>query len=279
MLKIAEHFTMFNPLQFDIWYTCLPLSQIQPSISFFANWWDQFCRDNSAWRLELIVTVCVQLIGFWLPATIYHLIEVCFPEFSKAHKHQPDPRRQPTSNQTLRCIRYAFFVTLGDITLQIGIGYLTNFRPIFTISPTLPTLKKTIQHFIYGNLMREILAYYIHRCLHHPRLYSSYHKLHHSFTAPIAFTGLYTTPVEHFFADIVPIVLPLALIANFYEPVHILTFNVFLISVLLVGTAEHSKFLLASKVSFSRLPLWTIRELCRSKLLTVSVFPLQNVPF
>ncbi|KAA6413813.1 MAG: sterol desaturase [Lasallia pustulata] len=248
---------LFNPLQFAFWHTLLPLSQtsadgimsfmeklasILPSITPFANWWDQFCRDTSAWQLELIVTVFVQLIGFWLPATIYQLIDVCFPEFSKAHKHQPDPRRQPTRIQILHCIRYAFFVTLGDVALQIGFGYLTNFRPVFTISPTLPTLKEMMRHFIYGNLAREILAYYVHRCLHHRWFYARHHKLHHSFTTPIAFTGLYTTPVEHFFADIIPIVLPLALIAYYYEPVHILSFNIFLISVLLVGTAEHSGY-------------------------------------
>lgn len=48
--------------------------------------------------------------------------------------------------------------------------------------------------------------------------------------------------MKHFFADIIPIVLPLALIAHYYEPVHILLFNVFLISVLLIDMMEHSGF-------------------------------------
>ncbi len=255
------------PLHFALSQHLLPISQTPVEIitSFmsklvsmipctlsFASRWDRFCRDNSGWQVELTVTVFVQLIGFWLPATAYQLVDVCFPDFSRAHKHQPDPRRQPTRTQILRCIRYAVFVTLGDIALQIGFGYLTEFRPVFVISPTLPTLKETVRHFIYGNLAREVLAYYVHRFLHHPLFYARYHKLHHSFTAPIAFTGLYTTPVEHFFADIIPIVLPLALIAHYYEPVHILSFNIFLISVLLVGTAEHSKYLFGINVSCSR---------------------------
>lgn len=262
------------PLQSAISHHVLPLSQTLagglmsivgeatsrlPCIPSFAIWWDRFCRDTSAWQVELIVTVFVQLIGFWLPATIYQLIDVYLPEFSRAHKHQPDPRRQPTRTQILRCIRYAFFVTLGDVTLQIGIGYLTNFRPVFIISPTLPALKETIRHFIYGNLAREVLAYYVHRLLHHPLLYARHHKLHHSFTAPIAFTGLYTTPVEHFFADIIPIVLPLALIAHYYEPVHILSFNFFLISVLLVGTAEHSGY------DFAQPPVSKVHDLHHEK--------------
>lgn len=235
------------------------LASISSYIPSFAGWWDQFCRDTSSWQVELIVTVFVQLIGFWLPATIYQLVDVCFPEFSRAHKHQPDPRRQPTRTQILHCIRYAFFVTIGDIALQIGMGYVTNFRPVFVVSPTLPTLKEMVRHFIYGNLARETLAYYVHRILHHPRFYARYHKLHHSFTAPVAFTGLYTTPVEHFFADILPIVLPLALIAHYHEPVHILSFNLFLISVLLVGTAEHSGY------DFAQPPVSKVHDLHHEK--------------
>ena len=242
-----------SPFSYELWISFQHLADrfttfiatptsIMPCTLFFATWWDNFCRNTSAWQVELIVTIFVQLMGFWLPATIYQLVDVCLPEFSRRHKHQPDPRQQPTRTQILHCIRYAFFMTLGDIALQIGFGYLTDFRPVFVISPTLPTFKQMLRHFVYGNLGREILAYYVHRILHHPRLYARYHKLHHSFTAPIAFTGLYTTPVEHFFADIIPIVLPLALIAHFYEPVHILSFNIFLISVLLVGTAEHSGY-------------------------------------
>ena len=222
-----------------------PMANLGSLISYapsFATWWDQFCRGNTAWQVELTVTISVQLVGFWLPATIYQLIDICFPKFSRAHKHQPDPRRQPNGRQIAQCIRYAFFMTLGDIALQIGLGYLTHFRPVFIISPRLPTLKETLRQFVYGNIAREVMAYYVHRVLHHPQLYARHHKLHHNFTAPIAFTGLYTTPVEHLFADIIPIVLPLALIARFWEPVHILSFNTFLISVHLVGTAEHSGY-------------------------------------
>ena len=141
----------------------------------FATWWDRFCRGGSAWQVELTVTAFVQLVGFWLPATIYQLIDVCFPKFSRGHKHQPDPRRQPNGRQIAQRIRYAFFVTLGDIALQIGIGYLTDFRPVFIILPTLPTLKETSRQFVYGNIACEVLAYYVHRVLHHPQLYARHH--------------------------------------------------------------------------------------------------------
>ena len=246
-MPLRSTFSHHFPSSFQTWANnvigfATQLVSTQNCISCFVTWWDRFVRNTSAWQVELTVTVLVQLIGFWLPATIYQLIDICFPEFSRAHKHQPDPRRQPTRSQTLHCARYAFFMTLGDIALQFGIGYLTDFHPAFVISPTLPTLRESVRHFIYGNLAREVLGYYVHRLLHHPWFYARYHKLHHNFTAPIAFTGLYATPVEHFVSDFIPIVLPLAFVARYHEPVHILSFNVFLISVLLVGTAEHSGY-------------------------------------
>ena len=246
-MPLRSTFSYHFPSSFQTWANNIiafaaPLVSMQNRISCFVTGWDRFCRNTSAWQVELTVTVFVQLIGFWLPATMYQLIDICFPEFSRAHKHQPDSCRQPTRSQILHCARHAFFMTLGDIALQFGIGYLTDFRPVFLISPTLPTLKELVRHFIYGNLAREVLGYYIHRLLHHSWFYARYHKLHHSFTAPIAFTGLYATPVEHFVSDFIPIVLPLALVARYHEPVHILSFNVYLISVLLVGTAEHSGY-------------------------------------
>jgi sterol desaturase/sphingolipid hydroxylase (fatty acid hydroxylase superfamily) len=215
---------------------------LTPTMPALGTWWSWLCQRYSPWQVELVVTVFVQLIGFWLPATVYQLVDICFPEFSKAHKHQPEPHRQPTRAEIVNCIRYAVFVTLADITLQIGLGYLTDFRPIFVITSTLPTFKEMVRHFVWGNIAHEVLAYYVHRILHLPRFYARYHKLHHSFTAPIAFTGLYSSPAEHFFADIIPTLLPLALVARYYEPVHILSFNCFLMSVLFVGTAEHSGY-------------------------------------
>ena len=65
--------------------------------------------------------------------------------------------------------------------------------------------------------------------------------------------------MEHFFADIIPIVLPLALVAHYYEPVHILSFNCFLISVLFVGTAEHSGY------DFAQPPVSKVHDLHHEK--------------
>lgn len=79
-------------------------------------------------------------------------------------------------------------------------------------------LMETVQHFMYGNWTREVLTYYVHHILYHLWFYTRYHKLHHSFNASIALTGSYTDPVEHFFADIIPIVLSLTLLIRYHEP-------------------------------------------------------------
>lgn len=207
-----------------------------------AAWWERMCQTHSAWKIELAITAIVQLIGFWIPCTLYLLIDLLFPTFSKSHKIQPDPRRQPTLKQIKTCVRHATVVAFGDIAVQVFFGYITDFRPIFAITASLPSPREFARHWIFAHLVREILAYYIHRVFHHPRLYTRFHKKHHSFTAPIAFAAFYTTVTEHFFADVIPIVLPPALVSYYYEPIHILSFMSFLLSILLVGTAEHSGY-------------------------------------
>lgn len=99
-----------------------------------------------------------------------------------------------------------------------------------------------IQHCGVREDSTRDLAYYVHPHPPQPLLYARYHKLHHSFTAPIAFTGLYASPVEHFFADLLPTVLPLAIVAHLYEPVHIIFFNTVLMGVLLASTAKYSGY-------------------------------------
>lgn len=54
--------------------------------------------------------------------------------------------------------------------------------------------------------------YYVHKTFHSPRFYKSLHKMHHLYTAPVAFSSTYCTLTEHFFSNILPIVLGIILL-------------------------------------------------------------------
>ena len=206
----------------------------------FATQWEELCLNWVPWHLEVVVSLATIVLGFWIPCTIYFAIDIFFPKFAARHKIQSDPKRYPSSGQIWMLIGHAVYICALDLTGQVVLTYLTNFKPLFSVNSSLPSVRQMLVHWSYAMLAREILAYYAHRALHHPMFYATFHKKHHSFTAPIAFAALYTTVTEHVVADVIPIVAPLALYSAYVEPVHILTFQAFLLTLYLIGTAEHS---------------------------------------
>ena len=205
-------------------------------------WWAELCVTYPAIYIELGVSTFVMIIGFWIPATFYQLIDTIFPNFAAAHKIQADPKRHPTSTQVRDLVFHAIYICLFDIWIQIVFSYATRFRSLFVVSPYLPSFRDVANQWVFALLAREVLAYYIHRALHHPLMYIRFHKKHHSFTAPIAFSALYTTLTEHVIADVIPIVGPLAVLSATIQPVHIFSFSFFLLTLYAIGTAEHSGF-------------------------------------
>jgi lathosterol oxidase len=60
--------------------------------------------------------------------------------------------------------------------------------------------------FRFGIIVPFILVwtYFIHRGLHHPRIYSYIHKKHHEFQHPFGFESYYMHPVETFLIGYIP---------------------------------------------------------------------------
>jgi len=91
------------------------------------------------------------------------------------------------------------YIKTGDIFQVVfwNMIYTGLFQPIFyfTIPHGMLDPQFTIYRFLVSMVVTEVIFFYTHKILHLPGLYK-YHKAHHLFVEPCAFSALYCHPVE-----------------------------------------------------------------------------------
>lgn len=202
--------------------------------------WKSILHHNSTQSIEFCGNLIVQAIFFWTPALIYvWVIPTFFPSFSTRHKIQKE-EKQPTWHDIRECLvvvlRNQFFTIFVQFLLLSSERYFKN-PPLLRFDAALPSFTEVATQVAACVLIREVLFYYVHRILHLPALYPHIHKTHHRYRAPVALSAQYAAVIEHFIANILPILLPPALLKS-----HIVTFWAFLATVLLETTTVHSGY-------------------------------------
>ncbi|KAL2793865.1 putative C-4 methylsterol oxidase [Aspergillus keveii] len=198
--------------------------------------WSHIVSSYSPFQIELIGTLLVQILSFWIPSACYISLDYLFPCFSQRHKLQPAPK-QPTRNDIQECLRVVLQNQLLTSALHVSLLLLQQSKPGYKITLALPSLPELTRDIILSLFLREALFYYSHRLLHSRYLYSRIHKQHHRFTAPIALAAQYAHPLEQIFANALPISLPPQLLGS-----HIVTFWLFLGYELINTATVHSGY-------------------------------------
>ncbi|KAB5582242.1 hypothetical protein GE09DRAFT_1074210, partial [Coniochaeta sp. 2T2.1] len=195
--------------------------------------WAQIVHTYTPFQIEFTGTILMQVLFYWIPCAIYLNLPTLLPSFSERHKIQPAPR-QPTSAEIRHCVlivlrnqAMSVLIALTTATLSLKAGRPSSFR----VTATLPSLAEFLSQITLCVLLREAMFYYAHRLLHTRHLYRWIHKTHHKFTAPMALASQYAHPIEHLFANSLPVALPPMLLGS-----HIITMWGFLAVVLLDTT-------------------------------------------
>eukprot|EP01084_Bolivina_argentea_P028517 53002_1 len=67
-----------------------------------------------------------------------------------------------------------------------------------------PTFLSVFMTLILSEFVMEWLFYFIHRLVHHPKLYGPIHKQHHEYKGSIGFAAEYANPIEGLAANLYP---------------------------------------------------------------------------
>lgn len=69
----------------------------------------------------------------------------------------------------------------------------------------LPTITEFYTHWVFNYLIGELVFYWGHRLLHHPKLYQHIHKIHHESKNSVAMAAMHVHPLEFILVDILTI--------------------------------------------------------------------------
>jgi len=149
------------------------------------------CLANSA------VVLLSQLVGVVL--TVPSLVGVKFWKIQV--------NRVATLPQVMRSVPLILFNMV--LSIVVGIAHtllMTREEVLSNITSDLPSPSVLAAQTAFCLLMTEVWFYHWHRLFHeNKKLYAMVHKLHHTWTAPVALVSTYAHPVEHVFNNLASI--------------------------------------------------------------------------
>ncbi|RDL41920.1 uncharacterized protein BP5553_01899 [Venustampulla echinocandica] len=210
----------------------------------FRNLADQKLKGSTlvlsqpALKVEVVGTLAIRALFFLAPSILFLLVDSAIPSLIVGIKRQGAaglPTRtggvkrsaKRAGPQWYRVIGLSIFNVLLATALQAGIELLftkvLHARSALQVTTTLPLPWSIAKHVLRGLVLREVLQYYIHRFILHPRQPNYLSRRHqsyfHTITAPYSFAAHYDHPASYILFRFIPTYLPSVIFRS-----HLLTY-------------------------------------------------------
>jgi len=175
----------------------------------WAALWCQLMADKDPHTVYVVGSVVVLLLVYWVPATLYTIIDLFRPACLYKYKVQPPHSQHSLSPPALlNIVALVLFnqVSMGLVGCELSwwLRYRwVNMDTPFHVLPSFPRMMAELMAFL---VIFDTLFYYCHRLLHTRNFYK-YHKSHHAWRAPVAAATAYGHPVDFFLHCVLPVAL------------------------------------------------------------------------
>ena len=149
-------------------------------------------------------TTALHMGVLWAYCGILGCLDVWGPRWVRKYKVQEKHAHEALSPARFWMgVRRVLF---NNVVVTVPLTCLAYGRFEGRLDAELPTLSSALLQMTCWLFVEEVLFYYSHRLLHHPKLYPHVHKVHHEWQQPVGFVALYAHPLEHAISNLLPAV-------------------------------------------------------------------------
>eukprot|EP00933_Yihiella_yeosuensis_P018864 TRINITY_DN15381_c0_g1_i1.p1 TRINITY_DN15381_c0_g1~~TRINITY_DN15381_c0_g1_i1.p1 ORF type:complete len:309 (-),score=43.10 TRINITY_DN15381_c0_g1_i1:312-1238(-) len=183
------------------------------------------------WFLVVAGNVCVTF-SFWFCGGL-----MMIPAFYQMKQWKIQPKKEMQGSELLRAMPLIVFNYLISLVLVPAAFYFGLPDSAFDFKSLPGTAVLARDAFVWLTV-EELMFFYLHRFMHRNKTaYALIHKLHHTWTAPVAWVSIYCNPIEHVLCNLTPLVSGPLICGS-----HIASIGVYIVGGLLHTCAVHSGF-------------------------------------